>query len=88
MTLELVELLGQSLLGGTTLAAAGFSPPGCTRLMHALGVLQGVEAEERLFGGMWSCEEQGPLGTALHTVQPLYALLEGLCMTLCKGVRL
>lgn len=48
MTLELVELLGHSLLGGTALAAAGFSPPGCIRLMHALG-FGGAEA----VGGFW-----------------------------------
>lgn len=38
MTLEVVELEGQNLLGGTTLAAAGFFPRECARLMHALGV--------------------------------------------------
>lgn len=43
MTLELVELLGHSLLGGTALAAAGLFPPGCIRLMHALG-FGGAEA--------------------------------------------
>ena len=43
MTLELVELLGHGLLGGTALAAAGFSPLGCIRLMHAVG-FGGAEA--------------------------------------------
>lgn len=38
MTLELVELKGQNLLSGTALAAAGFFPCGCWRLMPALGV--------------------------------------------------
>lgn len=37
MTLELVELWGHGSLGGTALAAARFFPPGCVRLMHALG---------------------------------------------------
>lgn len=48
MTLELVELLGRGSLGGTALAAAGFSPPGSIRLMHALG-LGGADA----VGGLW-----------------------------------
>lgn len=38
MTLELVELLGHSFLGGTAMAAAEFFPLESTRLMHALGV--------------------------------------------------
>lgn len=49
MTLELVELLGHSLLGGTALAAAGFFPLGCVRLMHALG-FWGAEVVGDLFG--------------------------------------
>lgn len=55
MTLELVELLGHSLLGGTALAAAGFFPLGCVRLMHALG--------------FWGAEVVGDLFGHVHTVR-------------------
>lgn len=67
MTLELVELLGQSLLGGTALAAAGFFPPGCTRLMRALRVW-GCRGSGGLLGHVQLEQE---FRTGLHTVRDI-----------------
>lgn len=82
MTLELVELLGQSLLGGTALAAARFFPSGCTRLMHALGVWGwqwGVGG-----GGVWSmCS----CAVGAGGIQDRSTYCEGLLLTSCDGAR-
>lgn len=72
MTLKLVELLGHSLLGGTTLAAAGFFPPGCTRLMHALGV-SGFWGTGGNFGGHVQLDQEW-FKTVLHTVSCSYRM--------------
>lgn len=67
MTLELVELLGRSFLGGTALAAAGFFPLGCIRLMHALG-----------FGGAEAVGVFGACAVGARVIQERSAHCEGL----------
>lgn len=78
MTLELVELKGQNLLGGTALAAAGFFPRGCTRLMHGLGVWGwqwGVGG-----GVVWS---KCIYAVGARVVQDMSTHCKGLSLTFC-----
>lgn len=65
MTLELVDLLGHGLLGGTALAAAGFFPLGCIRLMHVLGFGSAVVVRGFCSICSWSKE---CLWTGLHII--------------------